>query len=257
MKKNLLIPIISLISIIIIGSVGFHLIEGESLTTSLYWTIVTITTVGYGDVTPITETGKVFSIILIVVGIGTILYILSAIGRNIIEGRIWEVFTMRKKSEEVEKLENHLLVCGYGDVGRTITQELQLGNEDIVIIDQNIDPLQGEGIDLPFVVGDATKEEILENAKINKARGLFAALPGDSDNILLTLSAKDINPEIRIIAKAETNERAKHLRRAGAEAIVLPEKEGGIRRAGSFLHPEITSLYNHLLMENVGRSSSV
>ncbi|KXB03756.1 hypothetical protein AKJ45_00710, partial [candidate division MSBL1 archaeon SCGC-AAA261F19] len=110
---------------------------------------------------------------------------------------------------------------------------------------------------LPYVVGDPTKEEDLEKAKIDKAKGLFATLPDDPDNILLTLSAKELNPNIRIIAKAESTEGAKHLRRAGAEAIVLPEREGGIRMARSFLYPEITSLYDHLLKGDVGRAGTV
>ncbi len=257
MKRDLIFPITSLITIAVIGTLGFHYIEDVGLSKSLYWTIVTITTVGYGDITPQTELGRIFAIVLMIVGIGSILYILTAIGRNIIEGRIWEIFTMSEKEEDVQKLENHLIVCGYGDIGRTITQQLQLGKEDVVIIDENADALREEATDLPYIVGDGTKEEVLETAKIDTARGLFAALPSGSDNILLTLSAKDLNPKIRIVAKADSNEGAKHLRRAGAEAVVLPEQEGGIRMARSFLHPEVTSLYDHLLKGDVGRAGAV
>ncbi len=257
MKKGLIIPLLSLIAITVVGTIGFHYIEGVGFSKSVYWTIVTITTVGYGDITPQTEMGRIFAIGLMIVGIGAILYTLTAVGRNIIEGRIWEIFTMQEKKEEVQKLENHLIICGYGDIGRTVTQQLQLGNEDIVIIDEDAETLREEATDLFYIIGDGTKEEILEDANIQKARGLFATLPSDSDNILLTLSAKDLNSDIRIIAKADSTEGAKHLKRAGVEAVVLPEQEGGIRMARSFLHPEVTSLYDHLLRGDVGRAGAV
>lgn len=255
--RGLKFPILTLISIVIIGTIGFHFIEEESLLDSFYWTVVTIMTVGYGDITPSTELGKAFSIVLMAVGIGAILYTLTTIGRNIVEGRIWRIFMKTEKNEEVKKLEDHLVICGYGDVGKTVTQELLLGNEDLVIVDTDKETLRKEASDLPYIIGDATKEEVLETARIEKAKGLFATLPSDSDNILLTLIAKDINPEIRIVTKAETTEGAKHLRRAGAESIVLPEREGGMRMARSFLHPEITSLYDHLLMGNITRAETV
>lgn len=245
-------------SIVIIGALGFYLIEEQwGILESIYWTIVTITTVGYGDVTPHTELGKIFSIFLMVVGIGSILYVLTVVGRNIVEGKIWEVFSRSGKREEVEGMEDHLIVCGYGDVGRALTQELLLANEKVVIVDIDEGTLIEEVPQKPYIVGDATKEDVLESAGIERAMGLFATLPSDSDNVLLTLNAKDLNPGLRVISKAETREGAKHLRRAGSEAVISPEREGGLRMARSFLHPEITSLYDHLLMGDVGRAEAV
>lgn len=258
MKSKLKFSILVLASIIIAGTIGFHLIEEKSLINSFYWTVITITTVGYGDITPETELGRIFSVFLITTGVGTILYILTAVGRNIMEGRLWEFFTMSEMEKEVESLEDHLIVCGYGDIGRTITQEILLGSDDVVIIDQDEEKLRESATDLPYyIIGDARKEEILEKARVNEARGLFATLPEDPDNILLCLSTKEINPDIRIIAKANSTEGEKHLRRAGAEAVVLPQREGGIRMARSLLHPEITSLYDHLLMGDVGRADAI
>ena len=257
MKTTLKIPIAVLATIALIGTIGFHLIEDVALLESLYWTIVTMTTVGYGDIVPATEEGKIFAMVLMAMGVGTLLYVLTLVGRNIIEGRLWAVFTGREKRKEMEKMKDHLVVCGYGGVGRPITQELLLGNEKVVVIDKNEEMLRKEIPNLPYIAGDATKEGVLEAAKINEAKGIFAALPDDSDNILLTLSALDINPNLRVITKAETTEGAKHLRRAGAEAVVSPDREGGIRLARSFLHPEITSFYDHLLMGDIGRAGTI
>ena len=162
-----------------------------------------------------------------------------------------------KKKEGFEDYEDHLIVCGYGNVGRTVTQQLLLWNEDVVVVEENEQELEKGNQEIDYVVGDATREEVLEKAGVSNARGLFAVLPKDSDNILLSLSAKDFNEDIRILAKADSSDSEKHLRRAGVEDVVLPDKEGGIRMARSFLHPEITSLYDHLLMGDVGRAGSV
>ena len=156
-----------------------------------------------------------------------------------------------------EDLEGHLVVCGYGDIGRTVTQQLLLWNETVVVVEKDEEKLERSEEGVRYVVGDATKEEVLERAGVSRARGLFAVLPRDSDNILLALSAKDFNEDIRIVAKADSTESEKHLRHAGVEEVALPDKEGGVRMARSYLHPEITSLYDHLLMGDVGRAGAV
>ncbi|KXB02507.1 hypothetical protein AKJ45_03485, partial [candidate division MSBL1 archaeon SCGC-AAA261F19] len=176
MKVNLKIPIFMLALLVSMGTLGFHIIEGETILKSLYWTVVTITTVGYGDVTPNTELGRVFAMALMVTGIGVIFYILTGVGKNIIEGRIWEIFTMSEKEKEIKNVKDHLIICGYEDIGATITEELLLGNESVVIIDQDGKLLREKASGLPYVVGDPTKEEDLEKAKIDKAKGLFATL---------------------------------------------------------------------------------
>ncbi len=257
MKTTLKVPVAVLATLVIIGSIGFHFLEEKTLLESFYWTIVTITTVGYGDIVPATEAGKIFAMGLMAIGIGSILYVLTIIGQNIVEGKLWAVFTGREKRREIEKMKDHLIVCGYGDLGKTINQELLLGNEEIVIIDKDEEMLRKEISKQPYIAGDATKEEVLEAAKVDKAKGLFAALPDDSDNILLTLNARNINPDLRIITKGETTEGSKHLKRAGAEAVIFPDKEGGIRLARSFLHPEVPSLYDHLLKGDLGRAGTV
>ncbi len=247
-------PIIVLASVVVIGALGFSLIEGESLLNSLYWTFATITTVGYGDIPIDTAAGRVFAISVMITGVVAILYSFTLIGRNIIEGRIWEFLTMKEKERLIEDMENHLIVCGYGDVGRAVTEQLLLAGEDVVVVDKDGEVLRVKAKDTPYIVGDATSEEKLEQAGIERAKGIFATLPEDSDNILLSLGAKECNPDIRIVARSNNREVDKHLRRAGAEAVIHPGSEGGIRMARAFIHPEITNLYDHLLSGGVGKA---
>ncbi len=156
-----------------------------------------------------------------------------------------------------EDCEDHLINCGYGGNGRGGTQKQALGNEDLVGRDESEEALKGIRHEINYSGGEATKERGLEEAGVARARGLFAVLPRDSDNILLTLSSKDLNDDIRIVAKAESSESEKHLRRAGAEEVVLPDNEGGRKMARSYLHPEITSLYDQLMMGDVWRAGSI
>lgn len=262
-KKNCMVdrdikkPIIILSSITIIGAIGYHLIEGKSLLNSFYWTIVTITTVGYGDLPINTPLGKIFAIILIITSVGVILYTLTILGENIIEGRIWKVFTMREKQEEVEKLSNHMIVCGYGDVGEAIKEQLEMHGKKVVVIDKDEEKLRTEATENPYIVGDATEKETLKKAGADRAEGIFAAMPQDSDNILIILNAIECNKNIRIIARSERTETDKHLEKIGADTVVHPDSEGGIRMAQSFLNPEITNLYDSLFKGNFGKAGTI
>ncbi len=240
--KNLILPITVLGSILVMGGFGFHLLEDVDLFTSFYWTISTVTTVGYGDIVPKTVMGRSFATVLMVVGIGTIFYTLTSIGKSMVEGGVWKMLRGAEKEKDVKKMENHVIICGYGEIGQTIAGDLLRAKEKAVIVDNNEDVLRKEASSLPYIVGEATNEEVLEKAGVRRAKGLFVTLPNDSDNIVVTLSAKDLNPKIRVVSRAKDNEGIKHLRKAGAESVVLPETEGGLRMSRSFVHPELTLL---------------
>lgn len=255
--ENIEKPLLVLLTIILIGTIGFHLIEGEPLLDSFYWTIVTITTVGFGDFAPETMIGKIFSIGLIISGVSVILYTFTAIGRNIIEGRVREYFSMREKEKEISDLEDHLVICGFGSVGQAIFEKLEDREEKIVIIDNNENLLRQEASENLYIIGDATEEDVLEQANVDKAKGLFAALPNDSENILVTLSARELNTDLKIIARANSREVDKHLYRAGAESVVHPRSEGGIHMARAWLHPEVAKLYERLLEDDSNIASAL
>lgn len=253
---SLKLPIIILASTLIVGGIGFHFIEGVDILTSFYWTIATVTTVGYGDIIPRTVIGKLFASGLMVMGIGTILYTLTIIGKNMVEGRLWSMLRGTEKEKQVGKMENHLIICGYGRIGQAIAEDLISANEKVALVDRKEDLLRKEAPRLPYIVGDATSEDVLEKANIGKAKGLFVTFADDSDNILVTLNAKDLNPNIRVISRASNVDGVKHLRRAKAEAVVLPEREGGLRMTKSFLHPEISSI-DYLMKEGAVRTGAV
>lgn len=250
-------PILILSSIIIIGTIGFNLIENGGLLDSFYWTIVTITTVGYGDIPITTTLGKVFAVFLIITGVGVILYTLTVLGENIVKGKVWELFIMKEKQSEIENLNNHLIVCGYGDVGQAISKHLIKHNEDVVVIDKDEEKLRTKATDIPYVVGDATKEEALRDAGISRSEALFSAVPRDSDNLLIVLNAKECNKDLKVIARSVSLETDKHIEKLGAEAVVHPDSEGGIRMAQSLLHPEVTELYNSLLEGDIGNAETI
>ncbi len=256
-NRKLWISASVLFSLVILGIFGFHFIEGESLLDSLYWTVATITTVGYGDIPVDTDLGRILAIFLMIFGVSTILYVLTLVGKNIIGGKIWDFFTMSEKEDEVEKIKNHYIICGYGDIGKAVARELHSYGNDIVIIDQDETVLREEAADYPYIVGDATGEEALQKAGVDKAQGLFATLPSDPDNILLILSAKGIRSDIEIVAKAEDIENNDYLHRAGATAVISPDTEGGIRMARSLLHPEITTFYDNLLQGDIGKAGTL
>jgi voltage-gated potassium channel len=245
-----------LASVLLWGGVGFHLIENVDLITSFYWTVSTVTTVGYGDVAPHTPLGKVFASVLMLVGVSSIFYTLTMIGKNMVEGGLWSMLRGTEKEKLVKKMSNHVIICGYGRIGQTITEDLVGANEKVVIVENREDILRRKAINLPYIVGDATNEECLEKANIRKAKGLFATFADDSVNILVTLNAKDLNPNIRVISRAANKDGVKHLKRAKAEAVVLPEREGGLRMSKSFLSPEISSM-DHLFQEGIIKTGAV
>jgi voltage-gated potassium channel len=246
--KRIGIPIAILISVILIGCVSFYHIEGVDLVESVYWTISTVTTVGYGDITPKTEGGKIFSIFLMISGVGAILYVLMMMAEFIIEGEMREMITMTRKEREVRKMKNHVIVCGYGRVGRNTAKELISKKEDIVIIDIDEDVFKRDEPDAPYIIGDARKEEILERANIKTAKGLISALHNNPDNLLVILASKELNPEIKLSSRASDVDGMKYLRRAGVENIVLPERLGGMRLARSFIKPEVCDFVDLALM---------
>jgi len=253
---NVKIAIMIFVSTLLLGGIGFHLIEDVDLVTSFYWTVSTVTTVGYGDIAPHTQLGKIFASVLMVVGVGSIFYALTLIGKNMVEGRLWSMLRGTEKEKIVKKMSDHVIICGYGRIGQTIAEDLIGANEKVVIVDNREDILRREAVNLPYITGDATSEECLEKANIRKAKGLFATFADDSVNILVTLNAKDLNPNVRVISRAANKDGVKHLKRAKAEAVVLPEREGGLRMSKSFLSPEISSM-DHLFQEGVIKTGAV
>ncbi len=230
--------LVGFILIIIVGVVGIRFFEGYSLFNALWYIIESLTTVGYGDYVPVTAGGKIFMMVMLLVGIGYVLYVLSNGIAMIVEGRVSDIFGRHKMQRRVDKLENHILICGAGRVGSEVIHHLKHDQAPFAVIESDQDVIQElKNQDLLVIEGDATNDEILIGAGIHKARGIIAALPSDADNVFIALTAKELNPSIIVVARASRRDSESKLLRAGADSVVAPEVLGGRRMATSILRP--------------------
>ncbi len=235
--KQLKIAFVVLVFIIFAGMVGYILIEGWNLLDSFYMTIITISTTGYEEVHPLSPLGRFFTSILIIAGVGTIAYAGGRAAQLIIETQI---LRRRRMSKKLEQLNNHYLVCGFGRMGRRICNELRAANVPFVVIEKEealVDTLDEQGY--LYVIGDATNDEILMKARIQKAKGLVAVLPTEAENVFTVLSAKVLNPKLFVVSRAVEEETESKLLRAGADRVVKPYEIGGVRMAMMLLRPAV------------------
>lgn len=215
-------------------------IEKWSFMDAMYMTIITLATVGYGEVNPVSPHGRLFTVVLIVLGGGYFLYVVGYIIQFLVEGRIRLVLGRHKLDAQINKLKNHYIICGYGRIGRVLSQYLIQKYIDVVVIEKNtnrISTMNEDGI--LYLVGGATDEKILEKAGIQKARGLVTAVATDADNVFLVLIAKQMNPGLFIVARASQNSTKKTLLAAGADKVISPYDLGARRMAHAILRPTV------------------
>jgi voltage-gated potassium channel len=236
--------------ILIGGCVGFVVIEGWDLLEALYMTVITLTTVGFQEVHPLSRSGKIFTMFLIVSGVGFILYFLSSITRMMIEGTLKDVFGRRKLEKQISQIGGHYIVCGFGRIGRTVSQLLKEKPIEVVVIEK--DPghipffLEKK---LLYVSGEATSEDNLLKAGILRAKGLVAAASSDADNVYITLTARGLNPGLFILARAAEESSIIKLTRAGADKVVSPYDIGARSMANTILKPTVID-FIELAMHN-------
>jgi len=230
----------ALFGVIAAGVVGYMLIAGMRFVDALYMTVITISTVGYFEVEPLDTAGRFFTMALIVAGIGVVLYAASLAARQVIEGEIRRTFGRRKVLRQIAQMRDHFLVCGYGRMGRIVCKELVAKPVPFVVIEQEPNALRDlEEAQFAFVEGDATEDTVLETAGIKRARGLVAALSKDSDNVYVVLTARELNRELLIVARAEDDRSERKLLHAGATRVVSPYVIGGHRMAHALLRPAV------------------
>jgi len=235
--KQLKIGLSLLILTIIIGILGYMLIEGWDFVDSFYMTIITITTTGFKEVHPLNDIGKIFTLVIIFMGIGAIAYTTGRALQVIFESQI---FRRRRMSKKVEEMENHYIVCGYGRMGKYICEDLDNAKVPFLVIENNSSKIE-RLIELGyiFVNGDSTSDSVLLQAGVKKAKGLVAVLSNDAENVFATLSAKALNPKIFIVARAVEEETESKLIKAGASRVVKPYETGGTRMAAMLLKPAV------------------
>jgi voltage-gated potassium channel len=238
--RRLIWSIGALVAIVFIGTIGYEVIEGWSLLDSIYMTITTITTVGFREVHPLSDAGRIFTIFVIIGGVGGALYVLTSIMAYLLEGQFGITMGRRRMKNRIAKLKEHFILCGYGRVGQEIAQAFSEEGVPFVIISNNQEHLANadkEGY--LYIFGDATSDEVLREAGAERAYGLVAAVGSDSDNTFITLSARELRPDLFIEARSSSPEAEGKLRRAGADRIISPHAIGGRRMAMLALRPAV------------------
>jgi len=228
--------------------VGFMWIEGYPLLDAVYMTVITLSTVGFGEVHPLSPAGRVFTIAVILLGVGTGAYLFRTIAEYVIAGELAGTLRQRRIMRAIEKLQDHYLVCGYGRVGQQVTTELQSLGFPFVVIDRDraaIERCEQRGI--PFVEGDATEDQVLRRAGIERARGLVAVLDSDADNVFVVLSARSLNPNLMIVARATSEDVERKLLKAGADRVVSPYIMAGYRIASLLVRPHVVGFLDTAL----------
>lgn len=235
-----------------LGTLGFHLIEGWSILDSLYGATQTVTTVGYGDVAPATPKGRLFATVLMLVGVGVVLYALTSTVQSIVQSELVATFDQRRRLRRMSHLRNHFIICGAGRVGSHMVRMLSDSHEDMVVIERDplrIAELENRGVIV--LARDATLEETLRDAGVERARGLAACLPDDADNVYVVLTARDINPKLHIVARAAEEQAETKLLRAGANRVVAPTLIGAHRMAVALVKPAVGDFIDTITANNL------
>jgi voltage-gated potassium channel len=236
---HVVIALLAFGGIVVIGTIGY-IAFGFTVLEALYQTVTTVTTVGFREVQPIEGAAQVFTIVLIVAGVGTALYTLTVVLELVVEGHLGAVMDNRRMRKRITGLEDHVIVCGWGRVGQAIADDLAEAGRDFVVIDSIPTPVgtvQGGN----YLVGDATSDEVLREAGIEKAAALVSALPTDAENLFVTLSGRALKPDLFIVARAIEETSVAKLARAGADRVVNPQEIGGSRMAAHVLQPHVTA----------------
>jgi len=238
LRQRFIIAVGLVVLVASFGTAGYMAIEGWNLIDALYMTVITLASVGFKEVHDLSLIGRIFTIFLIVGGVGSVAYALSAGAKIILEGELQEVYGRRRLEKKIRELKDHYIVCGYGRMGKIICRELREKNIRFVIVEKQPD-LRQEEEDLLIFPGDATKDEVLKELGIDKAKGLITVLPTDAENLFVVLSARVLNPGLIIVARAGEEGSEQKLIRAGADKVVSPYHIGGLRIAHTVLKPAV------------------
>lgn len=253
MQSRLLKSLLLLGAVFAVGTVGYVIIEGAPVWDAFYMTAITLTTVGYREVFPLSPAGEAFTVALLVSGLGLILLIATHIGRTVLEGELREILGQVRRSRMIGNLSGHEIVCGWGRMGRAVVAELRRAGRAVAVIEQ--DPAKVaklQAMNLPVVAGDATAEASLLAAGIERARGLVACLNDDARNVYTVLTARSLNPHLFIVARAGEEGAEARILRAGANRAVNPYQHGGTRLAHIVLKPTVIDFVD--LSLNAGES---
>jgi voltage-gated potassium channel len=232
--------------VVVFGTVGY-VVLGFGILDAAYQTVTTISTVGFREVEPLSDAGQVFTMVLILVGVGATLYALAAIVEVILEGRLNELLGRRRMEQSIAALRGHVIICGWGRVGRAIAADVHAAKRRYVVVD--VDPTRVAGESHDVVLGDATEDAVLEAAGIEHASALVAAVDSDAANSFIVLSARALRPDLFIVARTRSHDSQEKLLRAGADRVVNPQSIGGARMAAFVLQPHVAEFLDVVMHE--------
>lgn len=247
-RRKIFLTLCFTFSLTFVGTFGYMLIEDWNLVESFYMTVITLTTVGFGEVRPLSIEGRIFTSLLLIVGLGSFAYGLSTLATFVIDGEFKMFLEDKKLEKEISRLNNHYIICGFGRNGYQVCQELQKSNSPFLIIeidDEKYNKAVHEGYTV--IHGSAIEDEILQLAGIERAKGLVAALANDADNVFVTLTAREMNKKLHIVTRASYSSTEKKLFRAGANVVVAPNVIGGKRMALTLLRPHVADFLDSMV----------
>jgi voltage-gated potassium channel len=240
--KHIIIAVLLSLLLVLSGTAGYMLLERWGPLDALYMTITTLTTVGYNEVHPLSYSGRIYTIVLIVLGVGYFLYVVGAVIQFMVEGRVRVILGRRRLDRKLAFMKNHYIICGFGRIGNVICQKLKREHIDIVVIEKNeahVEMLDAQR--LAYICGDAGNEAVLIKAGIHRAKALIAALATDTDNVFLVLTARQLAPALKIVARAESEGAKAKLFAAGANSVEAPYETGAATMAQRILRPTVTN----------------
>jgi len=255
LRRQLFMSLLVLLIIVMLAALGYRLLGGPEVTplNAIYMAVITVATVGYGEVvdTSVHPSLRIFNMFVILVGIGVMLYVFSTATAFIVEGELKDIFRRRKMLKQIRDMQDHFIICGAGETAYHIVQELLKTGTPFVVIDHDEERLAklrhlGE---FPAVPGEAADDEVLETAGIGRARGLATVLPDDKDNLMVTVTARQMNSTIRIVARCVDARMGEKMTRAGASVSVSPNMIGGIRMASELIRPHVVGFLDLMLRE--------
>ena len=236
------------LAVIAAGTVGYVVLEGVGLLDALYMTVITVTTIGFGEVFPLSPAGRVFTMGLAFAGVGIMLLLASECARVVIEGDIQRLMGLRKDLRMVGRMDRHMIVCGYGRMGRAVVEILRQRGTRFVVVEQDTEKCQGlQENGIPFVQGDASQHGVMVTAGVERATTVIVCLPDDAHGVFTVLLARQLNPRVTIIARAVEEQSEERLRMAGADRVINPYRIGGMRLAFTALKPTVVDFLDSSL----------